>query len=128
MNRNAVTTLACLALTGACGGDGDAAHWALVTTLGAGPLRDDMLRQLDVELRQKMVDGLANARFALMYASVAAHDPTSRNALRAEGIALLDAFGGSRTFPDEPRRTYALPRAEVLAALLAWREGGECAP
>lgn len=92
-------------------------HWALATTLAPGPLREDMLRQLDVELRGKLMAGLGNAKFALMYAAVAAHDPASRDAQRAEGMALLEAFGGARDHLDEPRRHYALPRAEVLAAL-----------
>lgn len=93
-------------------------HWALVETLGPGPLRDDMLAQLDVELRQKSMAGLANGKFDLMYAAVAPDDPAwARAETLDEGLSLLDGFGGSGGVLDDPRRSYSLPRADVLAAL-----------
>ncbi|MFO0745118.1 MAG: hypothetical protein U1F43_05485 [Myxococcota bacterium] len=96
-------------------------HWALVTTLGPGPLHDDMLAQMDVELRQKLMAGLANAKFDLMYASVAPSGPGDgawqQAAMRDEGLASLDAFGGSGGVLDDPRRAYTLDRAAVIAAL-----------
>jgi len=92
-------------------------HWALVTTLAPSPLRDDVLGQLDAELRGKLMADLGNAKFALMYAAVADHDPASRDAQRDEGLLALEGFGGTREHLDEPRRHYALPREDVLVAL-----------
>jgi len=94
------------------------AFWQLVTTLGESPLRRTLLRVMHEEMWDKALSNHRSAKFDVMYASLGEDEAlTARSQLLADIPDILGGFGGSGPSVDAPRRTYDLPRADVVAAM-----------
>ena len=94
------------------------AFWQLLTSLGESPLRRTMLRVMNEELWDKALVTHRSAKFDVMYASLGEDALLPAHAqIAADVPAILAGVGGPVGSLEAPRRTYDLPRAEVVAAM-----------
>jgi hypothetical protein len=102
--------------------------WSLITSLGDSPLRTSMQEAMKTELHDKLLFDGKNAKFDLQYAAVVPDSIAagSRNDAINEGVALVRALGGNGGLLDDPRRSYPLPVADVLAQLPALGNASVC--
>jgi hypothetical protein len=86
--------------------------------LPPGELRDAMVRVTHEELWLKALSDHKSAKFNVMYAaSGTAEELPARDLALSQALEQLAGFGGPTGFIDAPRRTYDLPRQEVVAAM-----------
>ncbi|HEY3355865.1 MAG TPA: hypothetical protein VGQ83_21610 [Polyangia bacterium] len=95
--------------------------WSFLTLLGDCPLRTDMQRVMDVELWQKELFDLGNAKFDFMYAGTVpeAIAGGGRAAALADGVREVERLGGNGGVFDDPRRSYTRDRQSIVDALPA---------
>jgi hypothetical protein len=97
-----------------------APFWSFLTLLGDCDLRTQMQKVMEVELWQKEIGNLGNAKFDFEYAgTVPDAIATARPAALAEGAALVGDFGGNGGVFEDPRRSYDLPTRFVIDNLPA---------
>ncbi|MBW2278635.1 MAG: hypothetical protein JRF63_14175, partial [Deltaproteobacteria bacterium] len=89
--------------------------WAFSNLLGDSDLRTHMHTVMEVEMWQKEMAELHNAKYALQYAGAVPQSiATSRAEAMAQGIDGVQNLGGNGGVLDDPRRTYTLDRQWVL--------------
>ena len=94
--------------------------WAFANLLGDSELRTHMLTVMEVEMWQKEMADLDNAKYAFQYAGVVPEEiATSRAIAISQGVAAVQTLGGNGGVLDDPRRTYTLDRQWALANLPA---------
>ena len=92
--------------------------WSLLELLDDSPLRTELAKVMDVELEQKDMYNLDNAKFDFMYAGTVPDDiATAKAQAVAEAIWAVETLGGNGGVLDAPRRTYDIDRQWLLAHL-----------
>lgn len=92
--------------------------WAFLNLLEPSPLRSEMERALRVEMWEKMAADHGNAKFSLMYATVADPDQAADiDTAMEQGLELLEDLGGVGGVSLDPRRRYPMSYDETVAML-----------